>query len=181
MLRVLLSTIIGGITLLNAPDQQASLKPEAEEYAVYSVLVNDLSVRERAQLVLIIDHTDNPSIAGLVSPDSALPELIQSYLLKAASPVRLEKEFKLASKYQLISEQESASMSSGPPTVTLSRVGFNSRRDKALVYFACRKSETFKREQFVIMIKGPEGWKVGRSVVRFLQSASNNRLQPTAR
>ena len=170
MLRFLLSTIIVGIPLLStAPDQKASLKPDAEEYAVYSVLVDNISVRERAQFVLIIDHTDNPSTAGLESPDSAFPELIQSYLLKAASAYRLENEFKLGNKYQLISERESASMSSGPPIITLSRVGFNSRRDKALVYFAYRKSETFKREQFVIMIKGPEGWKVGRSVVRFLR------------
>ena len=57
MLRFLLSTIIVGMNLLGTvPEQKASLKPDAEEYAVYSALVDNLCVRERAQFVLIIDH-----------------------------------------------------------------------------------------------------------------------------
>jgi len=169
MLRCLLvlTTILTLTAVSTATVQKAPLKPDADEYAVYSALLDELCVRQGVRFVLIVNQTFSPGIATPDELDPAVGELIQDYVLKGATP--LGKELKLANKYQLISESQSRTMFiSAAPIITISRVGFNSSRDRALVYFAFRRTESFKKEQFVTMTKGPEGWRVGHGLMRFL-------------
>jgi hypothetical protein len=155
-----------GSTTVNA---QATQKPEAIDYAVYSAVVDQLSGRWASPLVLIIDRTVSPNLSKLDLAESLPAELIEDFRLKNTVAYSLERDFKLSKKYRLISEAEGAARhASGAPIVALSRIGFNTKKDWAFVYFIARQTELSRKEQFVILSKEPEGWRVIRSVPRFV-------------
>jgi hypothetical protein len=154
------STIVNG---------QVPEKPEALDYAVYSAVVAEFCLRQGCQFVLIIDRTAKANASRLDLGETDRAELLENFSQKNSIRSSLEAGFRLLPKYQLISEEDSLEMYvSSVPIITFSRVGFNKKKDQALVFFTAHRSELSKLEQFLILSKEPTGWKVMRSVPRLL-------------
>lgn len=152
------STIVNG---------QVPEKPESLDYAVYSAVVDDFSLRQPCQFVLIIDRTAKANLPVTLG-ETDHPELVENFSQKNSMSSSLEARFRLLPKYQLISVEESLEMYWSDPIITFSRVGFNRKRDQALVFFTARRSGLSQLEQVLILSKEPTGWKVMWSVPRLL-------------
>lgn len=141
-------TISGGY-----PSSKAKL--EAEEYEVMSALINEYAGSD-FELLLINDHTESWCIMARLqemrSDWVALEsETIDSLIVRNSFSVELEKKLSLDSKYRLIPRDEYVKILQGganpnwnnfdtlfpdsPGFMTVSRVGFNSERTQALIYF----------------------------------------------
>jgi hypothetical protein len=130
-------------------------KLEADEYAVMSALINEYAGSD-FELLLINDHTESWCIMARLQDlrsewiglESAT---IDSLIVRNSSSFELEKKLSLESRYRLISRDEYAKILQGgtgpdwnnfdalfpdsPGFITVSRVGFNSARTQALIYF----------------------------------------------
>ena len=168
MTRILCAGVITALAALATPvNGQVPEKPEALDYAVYSAVVDDFSIRQPSQFVLIIDRTTTANLPVTLGEfDRA--ELVENFSRKNSMSSSLEARFRLLTKYQLISVEESLEMFWSDPIISFSRVGFNRKKDQALVFFTARRSQLSQLEQFLILSKVPTGWKVMRSVPRFL-------------
>ena len=159
-------TALAALATSTIGNGQVPEKPEALDYAVYSAVVDEFSLRQRCQFVLIIDRTTTANLPVTLGEFDA--ELVENFSQKNLMSSPLEARFRLLPKYQLISVEESLEMFWSDPIITFSRVGFNRKKDQALVFFTARRSKLTQLEQFLILSKEPTGWKVMRSVPRFL-------------
>ncbi|MCK4349437.1 MAG: hypothetical protein KAX13_01190 [Candidatus Krumholzibacteria bacterium] len=135
------------------PSSKAKL--EAEEYEIMSALINEYAGSD-FELLLINDHTESWCImARFQEMRSDWVELesetIDSLIVRNSFSVELEKKLLLDSKYRLIPRDEYVKILQGnsgpnwnnfdtlfpdsPGFMTVSRVGFNSERTQALIYF----------------------------------------------
>ena len=135
------------------PSSKARL--EAEEYEVMSALINEYAGSD-FELLLINDHTESWCIMARLQEMrrdwvELESETIDSLIVRNSSSVELEKKLSLDSKYRLISRDEYVRILRGgsapnwnnfdslfpdsPGFMTVSRVGFNSERTQALIYF----------------------------------------------
>lgn len=153
------------LTIAAPAGQSTSHNIEAEEYAVYSVLIDTLRSGATEKALLIRDHTATAASFRLVETDQVSPELLRDFQLKNERAYLLGKQFNLAGHYQLISEAEDRDIFQSPiPIITLSRVGFNAMHDEALVQITFHKDSTNKREYNVVLIKDRQPWRVTRKL-----------------
>ena len=158
-------------------------KLEAEEYEVMSALINEYAGGD-FELLLINDHTESWCImARLQEMRSDWVELesetIDSLIVRNSSSVEIEKKLSLDSKYRLIPRDEYVRVLHGgavpnwnnfdslfpdsPGFMTVSRVGFNSGRTQALVYFynayRCSGDEIIPPTRNIAMfVKRDDAW-----------------------
>jgi hypothetical protein len=131
---------------------------EAEEYAVYSSLIESWYVNNNTRLIVIEDDSE-PGTSGEVLDDSLKPlleelpdvteELIDAFKTRNRQHVPLKPLLSLSVPYVLIGNKEMDAIfhrdrdgwhefykryANSPGTITLSRVGFNRELNGALVY-----------------------------------------------
>jgi hypothetical protein len=155
---VMVLTFAVGIFIDSLNSSRVEIPPDrdAEEYAVYSALMDGFSSTSNVLLVasqtsptLPQDREINESeLFKLQLPDATSRETFEDYRLIDGQPINVTNRFSLRRKYILISNQEAKSYfeSSKSPNVLekypgsngritmLSRVGFNKKMNEALVY-----------------------------------------------
>lgn len=140
-----------------------------EEYAVYSALVTQIGTPERAGAVLIWHHTVAKNVPLSTQADETVADLIEDFARKNARAYQLANHLKPARPYRLVSEDHFREAVSLPdPVVTLSRVGFNGAKDRALVYVSFGRSEMFRKEHYFVLHKEKAGWRVARKLAVFV-------------
>lgn len=159
---VFITLAIGiGITKVTSVSVQAPVNREAEEYAVYSDLINSFQPQSGKHVLLIAGKTistiphdrdiDVKAFARDHLPETAAiaNETFEDYKLVDSQPLDISNRFSLNRKYILISNQEAKSYfensnavlslrnkypDSSGRILMLSRVGFNKKLDEALVH-----------------------------------------------
>jgi hypothetical protein len=152
--------------------------PGAEEYEVYSVLIQDMY---DDGLIVIEGSTaaaHDTDFAANAVKDPGRPdlddEILSDFKAKNQAPSALEPRFTLTGTYALISEQELESIFANTRgwddfyakypgsqgLLTLSRVGFNEARDTAFLYVAHSIHWTSGEGNVVTMKKTAGRWTV---------------------
>jgi hypothetical protein len=158
--------------------------PPAEEYAVYNAVIDELYAGNDIKEFVIEDSTDAGVVAdldiGFEYAKTELPELTEeitaNFKDRNKQAFGLDTLFNLKAPYVLISNQEINNIFQQPDLsgwdlfyqqypnsqgiLTLSRVGFNSTRDKALVSIGNQRAWLAGAGYFVLMIKENGQWKI---------------------
>ncbi len=186
------STLIALLLISACIRQQPKISDiEAEEYAVYSAVIAahfNLSPTQglRLQLIVIRDHTsveptdDLPTLLISVDQNMAVGrEILNNFLARNAQSYPLDNLFNLPVDVVLISDEEMnqifrkdtgwddfyAQYPSSQGVMTLSRVGFNSRKDRALVYIGNQSYWLSGAGYYVLLTKKNEIWTVENEVM----------------
>jgi hypothetical protein len=182
--RVLWSQLpIKGVSIAMVTSPEAI---ESEEYALYSLLIESWYVNDNTRLIVIEDEDQNeldlwgeslenslePLIEGL--PDVS-EEMIDVFRTRNIQPVPLKRLLSLSVPYVLIGSKEMEDIfqidkdgwdefyqryPNSPGTITLSRVGFNSDMNRALVYIGIQSHWRAGSGHFVLLLKENDAWKV---------------------
>ncbi len=132
---------------------------KTEEYAVYSGLINSFQSEFGVDLLLVANQTtptvsrdrefDEKEFIKYQLPDTTAKETLNDYKLIDSQPLNIANRFAINRRYILLSNQEARSYFENTDTrlrlqekyptssgriMMLSRVGFNSRMNEALVY-----------------------------------------------
>jgi hypothetical protein len=148
--------------------------PSADEYAVYSDLINSRYVQDDVSLIVIEDQTSGESdgVRGLQGLDG---DLLEDYQAKNRMAYGLERLFNLKTSYELISEEDALDTLSdyegawdmfydiypdSQGILILSRVGFDKNKTQALAY-ACNQAGPAAREgSYYLLARKGDCWKV---------------------
>jgi hypothetical protein len=142
--------------------QNTVLVEEAEEYAVYSAVINERYVEgDSAKSLVILNQTSfygseseraiygNDYVKRTTSEQrirqmkefypSVSEEILSDYDAKRMKPKKVEHNFNLLVEYKLVNEDELENNKKIDRTIRLSKVGFNSEKTQAFVYveFIC--------------------------------------------
>ena len=160
LIAALLSLSCNTVMRLSPPPAATPIPNESEaEFAVYRAVIEELFATRQLETLVVMDTTtaglsvDDPSAPDIKNLKSSVPEvdqaLIDSFAARNAQPSPLENRFNLEVPVVLLSQAElddffgksgagwEAFYQTYPQSqgvLTLSRVGFNARGDKALVY-----------------------------------------------
>lgn len=183
LIAALLSLSCNTVTRLNAPPAATPVPSESEaEYAVYQAVIESLFAIDKLDTVVIHDFTEaGLSMGGNNSQEldylkTSMPEvdqaLLDSYLARNTQSVALEDRFNLEVPVTLLNQTEfnrffskngqgwDAFYQQYPQSqgvLTLSKVGFNARGDKALVY-AGNMAFSLAGAGYAIIL----GWEAGQ-------------------
>lgn len=166
-----------------------------EEYAVYGALIDAMYVDaiEGVELVVISDHTVTGDYPG-GSLDSTLehvrgklqqklePKTIDDFRLKNKQTYKLSRKVPLKVKYILLSKEEHegifeegggwkqfyATYPKSQGVMTLSRVGFNTETDQALVYVGNQSHYLAGTGYYVLLAKEDGVWVVQDQVMAWI-------------
>ena len=147
-----------------------------EEYEVYSaILANEkreddvLIVSEDTTIGLIADATDLNQETSVLTED-----IIQDFNSKIKKQHKLENNFSIKNKVVLLGEKESRENNGSRTLFTkypkarailsFSRVGFNTNRTQALVYFTSWCNPLCGRGDFIFLQKVDGKWTVEREI-----------------
>jgi hypothetical protein len=163
---------------------------DEEEYSVYSALISQSFVRDDTKLIVLLNETSkgfgpienagNDSIfKEYLSPLSQ--SAIDDYRKKNEKISPLKRRFKFSIKYEIISRDEMEGFFKdgfpgegfrrsweqfykkyphSPGYIWLSRVGFNEKRDEALVYVASMCDQLCGGGMYVRLTKKDGNWNV---------------------
>ena len=179
------------LTRPNPPATETpSPQPSAADYAVYKALIETMYADQSLGMIVIRDHTDS----GLANTGSdakafeaiqpALPEVDQalkdSFLARNVQSALLEDRFNLKTPVTLLSQADFDSFFGKGGTgwddfyfqypksqgiLTLSKVGFNARGDKALIC-ASTQAYTLAGAGYAVVLSLENGqWKVLNQVM----------------
>jgi hypothetical protein len=162
---------------------------EAEEYAVYSILIESWYVHNNIRLIVIEDHSKVDSLVeGLDNrldplmeelPD-VKKELIDDFKIRNIQSVPLKPLISLHVPSLLIRNNEIEDIfqtdgdgweefyqryPNSPGIITLSRVGFNPYMDQALVYIGNQSHWRAGSGHFVLLRKENDMWKVQDNIM----------------
>jgi len=148
--------------LLIAPlflvQQTTNTTIEPSEYEVYSTVIRSLSLNPGNGPVIIKDHTEVVGAATIIDgrkfPYGALDDFLKKNLYSA----KLQEHFSIGDKYYLISEDEAYTR--GYFVLGLSRVGFNSSKDRALVYVTYSMGGRNTKERYFALTRIGDHWMV---------------------
>jgi hypothetical protein len=176
--------------LTNVRDNQTSAESrEAEEYAVYSSIINSFRKGDRGNLLVIENVTsaffpdgDKRSKREYLrefTPPEVADDTLDNYIDVNAQPRQLGPLFTLKNPYVLISKEESDSYFGDSPGLSerfsikypnsaehitrLSRVGFNSRMDEAVVHIRDTCGWDCGGGGFVQLTKEKGAWKINKA------------------
>jgi len=140
---------------------------EAEEYAVYSALIEEALPVE---LVVINDRTA-PTAEPHYLSGMSLKETYESYKAKDERSYSLERRFDLKVKYELVSSNEDIMLlmtkfaawhPRGRGCLLFSRVGLNREKTEALVYVRVYRTPDARADGYLLKKKNGT-WKVKRA------------------
>lgn len=162
---------------------------EAEEYAVYSTLLNAMYDGGHSDRILIRDHTsvDNLEYKTIASPLEALKlqiplaqqETLDSFREANAQSFRLNSRFRLPGASRFVDSQAiedyfreggggwqafNRDYQNAGGFITFSKVGFNRDTNQALVYLSSVCGETCGTGSLVFLVKEGSTWKVKATV-----------------
>ena len=162
---------------------------EREEYQIYAALIDATHVHTDASigLIVLLDHTDiaptydGRSTLNLVKKraPALLPDTLDDFESKNATPCALDYTFDLTVEYLLIGD-EVKSMAFASKTgwadfyakyprsqgiTWVSRVGFNREHDQALVYLANRRHTLMGSGEYLLLANDRGQWRP-RGLVR---------------
>lgn len=167
-----------------APDTAKIEGIEAVEYAVYSALVEEMYMNDKIKLIAIKDHTALQPLAGddlskeLEQVQQKMPgvsqEVVANFLEKNKRQHRLENAFNLSVPYVLVSEKEYEEIfqnddgwqtfyrkyPASQGLMTLSKVGFNSETNRALVYVGNQHAGLGGAGYYVLLTKENGAWVI---------------------
>src|SRR5262245_19727894 len=157
----------------------------AKEYAIYAAVIGDmLANRElspdpqlEVELLVIAGQTVKNHQAAIVGQDEwkiakqefspiISQEIIDDYVAKNSKSHQLTKSFNLKLEYILIPEEKLGSSDVGG-LIALSRVGFDSRGNQALVYLDYDRGPSFcgvgrygRYGRYMLLVKNKQRWIV---------------------
>ena len=164
---------------------------EAEEYAVYSDLIRSVYSDDRTSQFAIEKNTRSEPIESeswkylnkKLSPLDT--DFVKDFNGRNSSAVELQNQFNLKSKVNLVGDEINEILKPWErdfgeleeknwkafrekyqtfAILSLSRVGFNKKRDKALVEFGNQTGFTGGEGHFYLLIKKNGGWKIKKKV-----------------
>jgi hypothetical protein len=168
---------------------------EAEEYTVYSYLIKSVYDDDATSQFAIEKNTRSKLIEKeswkylnkKLSPLDAY--FVRDFNERNNSPIKLENQFNLKSKVNLLSESElevifKPERSYGETAeedwanfrkkfqtfslLSLSRVGFNKKRDKALVEFGSQYGYLGGEGHFYLLVKRNNEWKIKKKILSWI-------------
>jgi hypothetical protein len=163
------------------PAPTCSQSVTEEEYVVYRALIEARYIQNNTQFIVIQDHTDvempdlNDRIENLIQNLSGLTtEMITEYKLKNQCSWALKPLFNLTTATFLLGEDEFQQIfmeqdgwerfynqfPSSQGIMTLSRVGFNAKMNKALVYVGNQSHGLAGGGFYLLLVKENGSWKV---------------------
>jgi hypothetical protein len=183
LLVVIVALITSFFVLNNVPPQTPITN---EEYNVYSALINSKYMSDRIELIVIQDNTTTSITVGGDFDRRyvrGMPELqretIENFKKINHQSYLLKRQFNLELNYILISQDEMKNIfkkgyewddfykkypnSSG--IIILSRVGFNSQKDQALVYISRWIHRRSAAGYIVFLVKENNVWKIKERVM----------------
>jgi hypothetical protein len=162
----------------------------SDEYAVYSALIQSMYVKQPVQTVVVDKQTQFYKIdwerpedyrkSILAELSSISEETIEDFEKKNETEGELARHLNLTVDYVLLGKQSSArtpeehakqwkefdeKYPNSPGIISLSRVGFNSDKDQALVYVANRCGGLCGKGYYVLLMKSGERWKVQKEML----------------
>ena len=192
MHRILILTAVWMLTVgcictapLNAPTAQNDR--QADEYDVYAALINEKYVHGEVELIVIVDRTatglgdDLDKTLEYVA--ESIPDVqkgtLGDFKTQNDQSYPLPDDFDLDVTHRLISQQEMTEVFSegdgwdefytkypnSQGTMTLSRVGFNRKRDQALVYVGNQSHWLGGAGYYVLLAKENQVWAIQSEVM----------------
>jgi hypothetical protein len=162
---------------------------EAEEYAVYSAVIEALYLHDKIELIVVDDQTGLGYMAETGVDDKLeyarqkmpglTPEIAADFKAQNQETYAVKSLFTLPCSYVLVSQAELQAIFQSrngwdefyrryphaQGRLTLSKVGFSSQRDKALVY-AGNRSDTLAGMGFLILLVEEDGdWIIKDTVM----------------
>jgi hypothetical protein len=161
---------------------------EREEYAVYSAMIRELHARDGRRLIVIADPTccGDPATAKGYSRypyQQSAPiseEIFEDFRQRNAERVPLKRRFNLPTEYVIVELVEIIKLLPKPPDdfkkfyakypgsrgfITLSKVGFNAKRDAAFLYSNMVCGVRCQEGKFFVLAKKSGVWKITNSVL----------------
>jgi hypothetical protein len=151
-------------------------RQDADEDAVYSAVINRAISEAKAKFAVISGTTvfdkriSNGEDASVVLQNlkPVTQGTLQDLIHKNQEPRRLSENLKLNVGYVLLGQQSSrnntgkASAKVWPASAifSVSRVGFNDKKDLALVYFAVNCGILCGQGDLVLLSRGDRGWEI---------------------
>lgn len=191
LLLVILGILLTGIIIILVvnSDEPVLTESEAEEYEVYSVLIEE---QFSEKIIVIRDHTlceDFPdadlggmlqAIQGTMSATEQ--EVVEDFLVKNGQQYPLGKFFKTNSVIIFISDDKVKEIFQGTfrwlefyvryplsqGIMGLSRVGFNSEMDQALVYMENVSGSLSGRGVYILLAKENEIWVIQEMMLAWI-------------
>jgi hypothetical protein len=164
------------------------LESKADVYAIYSELLADLYVDDSALPNLIAGSTSLDSLSqetlneDLLSSNrtGASADTVRDFIESNSTPQRLTCEFKVKVQCILLNAQELHDIGQeggwnrflskypGQSVITLSRVGFNTSKDEALVYTGSQSGGRTGKGYYVLLVRTGNVWKTKRKVAAWV-------------
>jgi hypothetical protein len=163
---------------------------DSEEYSVYNAVLNAQFASDKSQQFVISGKTiriTKPDYFDRVASDVE-SDTLSDLKAKNEKSGLLEKRFDLKKPYVFVSDDEldvmfsekSGSLFIGgwalfyerypgaPGLITFSRVGFDSKKDEALVYLGFQHHYLGGSSRFLVLSKGDKSWEVRKQVLLLL-------------
>jgi hypothetical protein len=178
-----MSTLLG-CTVVGSKSTVTPISPlsvSEDEYAVYHALLEARYIVNDIQLIVISDHTGGETLnleerMGYIIqnfPDLTA-EMISDFLVKNQQPTALEPLFDLGIPTVLLSDDEFQQIfmdqngwqkfydlyPGSQGVMTLSRVGFNAKRDMALVYVGNQSFWLAGAGYYLLLVKENNIWNI---------------------
>ena len=151
---ILLLLLVG----LFCPQRTTRPTLEQSEYEVYSTVILNLSLNLRNGPLMIKDHTELVGPATIIDPRQFPNGAFEDFMEKNQHPVKLQEQFSIPYEYHLISKDEDDGY--GYIVVGLSRVGFNSSKNRSLVYVTYTMGGHNTKERYFALTKTGDRWVV---------------------
>lgn len=154
--------LVLGITLLSSSivaQQSLPKSVDDKEYAVYSALIETYTLQHRPSSLLISELTITPSQKSLrpIRDSQVEATTVKDFLSKNDRLYALTDRLRLSFKYKFSKEAERVyAAPAGMLVISLSRVGFNRKRDQAIVYV--RVVGERMKKQYVTLTKEDGTW-----------------------
>ena len=171
--------LVLGITLLSSSTVAQHSLPKSvddEEYAVYSALIESYTLQHRPSSLVISETTINSPQKSLrpIRDSQVEATTRKDFLSKNDRVYALTDRLRISSKYQFSKEAERVyAAPAGMLVISLSRVGFNRKRDQAILYV--RVVGERMKKQYVVLTKEDGKWG-SMQVIPVLVSEGQPRL-----
>lgn len=184
--RFKLTVVLSAVSRAAAQKDQDAV--EREEYAVYSAMIEELYAKDGRRLIVISD----PSCCGAAAApkdywrypyQQSAPvsqAVYANFRERNAERVSLKRSFSLPTEYVFLEFEELKKFVPNPEEgfknfyakypgsggfITLSRVGFNRKRDVAFVYSNMVCGATCQEGRFIVLSKKSGVWRISSSVL----------------
>ncbi len=176
VLRLVFFALVTALSSSAVAQQDIPKSVDDEEYAVYSALIETYTLQHRPSSLLISEMTITPPQKSLrpIGNSQVETTTLIDFFPKNDRSYALTDRLRLSAKYHFSKEADlTSAVRAGILVISLSRVGFNRRRDQALVYV--RVVGERMKKQYVVLTKKDGKWG-GVQVIPVLVSEGQSQL-----